>query len=80
MEIKQEENYYSTSNLNLATVINLHFPIDSLDRTNPKQVEFMFERSKELDQLIESYWKEELKLEPKKLFKKKKELMSRINQ
>jgi hypothetical protein len=66
----EDENYYVTSDLALATVISLQFPIGKLDKKNPKKVLFYFEKDKEgkIDDLIEKYWKKMIKVEPQSFF------------
>lgn len=71
--------YYQTSDLALATVISLYYPIDSIDRQNPQKIQFNFIRNQELDQLIENYWHGELKINPQVYFNQLKTLKSRIH-
>ena len=72
------KNYYETSDLALASVIALFFPLDAIDRANPQKAHFMFERSKELEKLIEGYWKRELQIEPQVYFQSIKTLKGRL--
>jgi len=69
---------YSTENLALATAISLWFPLESIDRANPRKVRFEFLQSKQLDELIESFWKHEVRVEPLEFFNALKALKSRI--
>ena len=72
------ENYYSTSDLSLATSISLFYPLDSIDKKNPYKAEFLFKRDDSLDKLIEAYWKRELKIEPQAFFAQLKFIKSRL--
>lgn len=69
---------YETSDLALASFISLHFPLDSVDKTIPTKAQFIFKRSEELDKLIESYWKRELRVEPQMYFQSLKVLKNRL--
>ena len=69
-----------TSDLALAAVIFLYFPIKSINKTDPKKVIFIFERNKNLDELIEGYFNRSLKLEPQMYFNALKALKGRIYQ
>ncbi len=71
-------NYYTTSDLALATAISLCFPIDVIDKQNPRKVSFLFKREEKLDELIEAYWKRELKIEPQQYFNQLKAIKARL--
>lgn len=70
--------YYSTSDLSLATTISLWFPLDLVDKSNPSKALFLFVRDNELDQLIERYWRGDVLVEPKTYFSQLKNLKSRL--
>ena len=72
------ENYYQTTDLALAAVLSLTFPLDSVDKTNPAKAHFIYKRSEGLDQLIEAYWKQEIKVEPQLYFQSLKVLKNRL--
>lgn len=63
-----ENNFWLTSDLPLATVISLFYPLEAIDRQNPRKAQFIFKRNAKLDELIEKYWKGELKVEPQAYF------------
>lgn len=69
---------YQTSDLALATTLSLFHPIESMDRTDVRRVIFAFERTDELENTIEAYWKGELKVEPKSFFGQLKIIKSRL--
>jgi hypothetical protein len=71
-------NYYTTSDLALATAVSLCFPIDAIDRQNPRKASFLFKRNEKLDELIETYWKRELKIEPQEYFNQLKAIKARL--
>lgn len=72
------KDYYSTSDLALATAISLWYPIDTIDRQNPRKATFLFKRDEKLDELIEVYWKRELKVEPQEYFNQLKAIKARL--
>ena len=71
-------DFYSTPDLALAPAISIWYPIDSIDRTNPAKAQFLFKRNSNLDQLIENYWKRELRIEPQAYFSQLKIIKSRL--
>ena len=74
----EKENYYRTSDMALATVISLTHAIEEVDRQNPRRAEFMFRQSADLNQLIEAYWKGELRVEPQKFFSQLRTVKARL--
>ncbi len=72
------DTIYSTQSLPLATAISLWFPIDSIDRTSPHKVSFLFQRNEQLDELIESFWRREVRVEPLAYFNQLKVIKGRI--
>lgn len=71
-------DYYSTSDLALCCAISLFFPIEAIDRQNPHKAQFLFKRNGQLDQLIETYWKGELKVNPATYFQQLKIIKARL--
>lgn len=72
------KNYYSTSDLALATALSLFYPVDSIDRQNLNKALFLFKKEAGLEQLIESYWKGELKVNPAAYFQQLKIIKARL--
>jgi len=71
--------YYSTSDLALAALISLSYPLEVIDKTqNPYKALFLFKRGEQLDQLIESYWKGEIKVNPQVYFNALKNIKARL--
>ncbi len=73
-----KENYYQTTDLSLAAVIALFLPLDSIERTNPTKAQFIFKHTKQLNKIIEQYWKQQLKVEPQIYFQSLKILKNRL--
>lgn len=72
------ENIFATSDLALASTVCIWFPLQDVDKTNPKRALFLFNRHKKLDELIERYWKKELVVEPRQYFDQLKSLKARL--
>lgn len=71
-------DYYSTSDLALATAISLYYPLEVVDRTNPHKALFLFKRDDQLDKFIEDYWKDKITIEPKTYFNQLRIIKSRL--
>lgn len=71
-------DYYSTSDLALATAISLYYPLEVMDRTSPHKAYFIFKRDKKLDQFIQAYWKDDLKVSPLVYFSQLKLIKARL--
>lgn len=69
---------FSTSDLALAITISLHFPIKFVDRSNDSRVEFAFYNSTELQQLVQQFWQDELRVEPKRFYQQLRIIKGRI--
>ncbi len=80
--MKQEyldvNDYYATSDLALAAALSLHYLIEAIDRQNPQKAQFLFKRDENLNQLIETYWKGELRVNPVAYFNQLKTIKSRL--
>ncbi len=72
------KDYYFTSDLALAAAISLYFPLEVIDRTNPNKAQFLFKRDESLDQLIEAFWRNEMKVDPQIYFNQLKVTKSRL--
>lgn len=77
MSIELNENY-STSDLALAAVLSLTYPIEAIDKQNPQKAQFLFKRDTQFDQIVESYWRRELKIEPQAYFNQIRYLKTRL--
>jgi len=71
-------DFYETSDLALATAISLWYPIDAIDKQNPHKATFLFKRDEKFDELLEAYWKRELKIEPQEYFNQLKAIKARL--
>lgn len=69
---------YRVSDMALATVISLFLPLNGLDRSNPRRVQFLFVKTPKLEALINRYWQGTLKVEPQKFFNQLKIIKARL--
>lgn len=67
-----------TADLALAAAISLFYPVEAIDRQNPKKAQFIFKRNEDLDALIESYWRGELTVEPQAYFNQLRVIKARL--
>lgn len=79
MNKKSIEQLYSTSDLVLATVVSLFYPIESIDKTDQHRVQFCFKRIPEIQPLIDQFWRKELRVEPQEFANQMKILKTRIH-
>lgn len=71
-------DYYSTTDLALATAVSLWYPLEVIDRSNPNKATFQFKRDERLDELVETYWRGELKVNPAVYFNQLKLIKARL--
>lgn len=70
---------YSTSDLSLAAVISLSFPLEAIDKSqNPHKALFIFKRDNELELLIQDYWKGKISVNPQEYFNALKGIKARL--
>lgn len=74
----QENDFYRTSDLACAAAVSLFVPLDSVDKTDRRRAFFIFERTNELDELLETFWKGTLQVEPRAYFDQIKALKTRL--
>lgn len=71
-------DYIFSSDLALVATLSLWYPIDSIDKSDPSKLVFMFRREDLIDKTIESFWKKELMVEPLTFFNQLKIIKTRI--
>ena len=72
------KNYYQTSDLSLATTLSLWFPIEDIDRSNPRKAFFIFRKTPELEKLIDQYFRNEIKISPQVYFNQLRVIKARL--
>lgn len=78
--MKQDENsnFYLTSDLALATAINMHVPMESINRSNPRKAVFVFKRSTDLEKIVDSFFRNEMKVTPQGYFNQLRDIKARL--
>lgn len=71
-------DFYSSSDLALVAALALFYPIEAVDRQNPYKAFFLFKRTEDLDALIESYFRGEMRVSPALYFNQLKSIKSRL--
>ena len=76
----QETNkaLYQTSDLSLASTLSLWYPIQQIIRSNPRKSIFVFEKTKELLKLVDSYYRDEVKVSPQTFFNQLRTIKARL--
>lgn len=78
MNQQLDENYYSSSDLSLATTLSLWFSIENIDRSNPRKALFIFRKTPELERLIDQYFRNEIKVSPQVYFNQLRVIKARL--
>jgi len=74
-----QTDFYSTSDLALSTTVALFYPIEAIDRQeSSRKAYFVFKREQALDELVESYWRGELKVNPQAYFNQLRVIKARL--
>lgn len=74
----KENEYYETNDMVLAGTLALAYPIELIDKSDPRKVRFSFKRDDGLDGYIEEFWKGQIRVEPLSFFNSIKTIKSRI--
>lgn len=78
--MENEKLFLRTSDINLAAaLLCLGYDVTGIDPSNFGRVAFFFEKTKELDDAVSLYWRDELKVSPKIYMYHRKELLTRIS-
>ena len=77
-KIIEEKDCFKTADLALATAVSLFYPLEAVDKQNPRRAYFLFKRENHLDEVIEGYWRGELKVEPQAYFNQLRIIKARL--
>ena len=60
------EQFFETADFDLAATIlaTIGTPLIGLDRSDPYQVKFLFNRKDIIDEFVDAYWRGDLRVEP----------------
>lgn len=75
----KQNDFYKISDLACSATLTLFgFPIERIEKVNPRKALFVFKRTSELDETINKYWKRQLKVEPAAYFEQLSFIKARI--
>lgn len=72
------QQFYKSADLGLVTTLSLHFPVRTIDRSNPRKVLFVFDLTVELNDFVDRYWRGEIAVEPQTFTNQIKNIKTRI--
>lgn len=70
--------HYLTSDLALVTTLSLKFPIEDIDRSNPRKAVFVFRRCTELEDLADQFFSNQLQISPQVFFNQLRDVKNRL--
>ena len=77
--IIEEKDFYRTSDLALAVSLSLFCPIEAIDKPpHSNRGSFLFKKSKQLEALVESYHRGEMRVSPAIYFNQLKIIKTRL--
>ena len=68
---------YKTTDMALATVLSMNFPVRELINKNGRGT-FIFDNTDELQELVNAFWNKQIKVEPIALFDALKSIKNRL--
>lgn len=81
MKYIKENDCFETSDIALASAIYCKGGrVEAIDKTSPTRAVFLFERTSDLDALVQGFWSHSLSVEPLAYFNSLKELKTRLYQ
>ena len=71
---------FQTTDFGLATTLSaLGFSVKDLDKSkDPRRIRFVFEKTNELDEAIQKFWSNDVRIEPKEFCMQQKALKSQL--
>jgi hypothetical protein len=69
---------YESSDLALVAYLSLSFPIESINKSNPRKAVFNFVQTTELDKQANAFWRGETRVEPRAYFDALRRIKSRL--
>lgn len=73
------QQYFATYDIFLSSVLlSLDFTLERLDRSIPRKVQFIFQRTDTLEEAVQAYWDKTLRLEPQTVLTNLKLLKNRL--
>lgn len=78
MQRIEEKDLFRSSDLSLAAIISMYYPVEALDKSDTRKIVFVFRREAGLDELVQAFWNKSLTVEPRAYFDAIKAIKSRI--
>ena len=72
------KDYFLTSDLSLCTTLSLHCSIERINRSNPRRAVFVFKKTKKLDELVNAYYRDEIRISPQAYFNQLRVIKARL--
>ena len=77
--LDDNDNYFYTYDLGCSSaLICAGFELVSLDKANPRKVQFIFNREVGIEQVVDKYWADQLEIRARSFFDNIKMLKNRI--
>ncbi len=77
--MNEDEDFLTTYDLNISAVlVALGHPLDHIERKTTGKALFYFKASPAIKKVVQDYWKQEIKINPQKLFDSLKFLKNRL--
>ena len=77
--MKMSNDYFITSDFPLGvTLVSLGFCLESVSKAESNRASFYFKREEGLDNAVQAFWRDALRIEPKQFYLNQKLLKSRI--
>jgi len=73
-----DKDYFLTSDLSLCTTLSLQCPIERINRSNPRKAVFVFKKTKKLDELVNAYYRDEIRISPQVYFNQLRVIKARL--
>lgn len=73
-----ENNLYRTTDLALTAALSLSYPLQLIDKQNPRKAQFTFVCEHGLDEMVRGYWHGDLKVEPQAYFNALRAIKARL--
>jgi len=77
--LNDNDGYFYTYDLGCSSaLISAGFELISLDKANPRKVQFIFRRKNGIDKIVDNYWADHLEVKARAFFDNVKMLKNRI--
>ena len=78
MNTEIHHQLFESADLALVAFLSLSFPIESINKSNPRKAIFNFVQTAELNKQVKAYWRGETRVEPRAYFDALRRIKSRL--